>query len=35
MASQAGPLVTRFEVRRQFVDGEAVCSIIDWEMAGP
>ena len=35
MASQAGPLVTRFEVRRQFVDEDAVCSIIDWEMALP
>jgi hypothetical protein len=27
--------VTRFEVRWQFVDGETVCSIIDWEMALP
>jgi hypothetical protein len=25
--------VTRFSVRRQFVDGDTVCSIIDWEMA--
>src|SRR5215510_11968246 len=35
MAAQAGPMVTRFNVRRQFVDGDAVCSIIDWEMALP
>lgn len=35
MASRAGQLVTRFEIRRQFVDGETVCSIIDWEMALP
>jgi hypothetical protein len=27
--------VTNFEVRRQFVDGNLVCSIIDWEMAIP
>ena len=27
--------VTRFAVRRQFVDGETVCSIVDWEMAIP
>jgi hypothetical protein len=27
--------VTSFEVRRQFVDGDTVCSIIDWEMAIP
>ena len=33
MAAQAGPMVTRFSVRRQFVDGDTVCSIIDWEMA--
>jgi ketosteroid isomerase-like protein len=35
MAGQAGPLVTRFEVRRQFVDGNAVMSIVDWEMSLP
>ena len=35
MAAQAGPMVTRFTVRRQFVDGDTVCSIIDWEMNLP
>jgi ketosteroid isomerase-like protein len=35
MASEAGKLVTRFEVRHQFVDGDRVCSIIDWEMSLP
>jgi hypothetical protein len=35
MARQAGQAVTSFEVRRQFVDGNAVCSIIDWEIAMP
>jgi hypothetical protein len=35
MARQAGEAVTSFEVRRQFVDGNAVCSIVDWEMAMP
>jgi hypothetical protein len=35
MARQAGQAVTRFKVRRQFVDGSLVCSIIDWEMAIP
>ena len=35
MARGAGQAVTRFEVRRQFVDGNTVCSIIDWEMALP
>lgn len=35
MASEAGKLVTRFEVRHQFVDGDRVCSIIDWEMNLP
>jgi ketosteroid isomerase-like protein len=34
MATQAAPAVTRFAVRRQFVDGDTTCSIIDWEMAG-
>ena len=28
-------MVTKFTVRRQFVDGDTVCSIIDWEMALP
>jgi len=35
MARRAGEAVTRFEVRRQFVDGNTVCSIVDWEMAMP
>ena len=35
MASEAGRAVTSFVVRRQFVDGDSVCSIIDWEMAIP
>jgi hypothetical protein len=35
MARQAGQAVTSFEVRRQFIDGNVVCSIIDWEMAIP
>ncbi len=35
MAREAGPAVTSFEVRRQFVDGNTVCSIVDWEMAIP
>ena len=35
MARQAGQAVTSFEVRRQFVEGKTVCSIIDWEMAIP
>jgi hypothetical protein len=35
MAREAGQAVTRFAVRRQFVDGNTVCSIIDWEMAIP
>ena len=33
MAAEAGQAVTRFDVRRQFVDGNTVCSIVDWEMA--
>jgi SnoaL-like domain len=33
MARQAGQAVTSFQVRRQFVDGNTVCSIVDWEMA--
>ena len=35
MAREAGQAVTSFQVRRQFVDGNTVCSIIDWEMAIP
>ena len=35
MAGEAGRTVTSFTVRRQFVDGDTVCSIIDWEMAIP
>jgi len=35
MAREAGPAVTSFEVRRQFTDGDTVCSIVDWEMAMP
>ena len=35
MAAEAGAAVTNFQVRRQFVDGNTVCSIIDWEMAIP
>jgi hypothetical protein len=35
MAGQAGQAVTSFAVRRQFADGNAVCSIVDWEMAMP
>jgi hypothetical protein len=33
MAREAGAAVTAFRVRRQFVDGDTVCTIIDWEMA--
>jgi len=35
MAAEAGQAVTSFAVRRQFVDRNTVCSIIDWEMAMP
>jgi len=35
MAREAGAAVTSFAVRRQFVDGDTVCSIVDWEMAIP
>jgi hypothetical protein len=35
MAREAGQAVTSFDVRRQFVDGNTVCSIIEWEMAMP
>ena len=30
MARDAGPAVTSFVVRRQFTDGQSVCSVIDW-----
>ncbi|MGW7824924.1 hypothetical protein ACWGLF_44480 [Streptomyces puniciscabiei] len=33
MAGEAGAAVTDFRVRRQFVDGNVVCSIVDWQMA--
>lgn len=35
MAREAGQVVTSFAVRRQFVDGGTVCSIVDWAMAIP
>ena len=35
MAREAGAAVTKFAVRHQFVDGERVCSIVDWEMSLP
>ena len=35
MAAEAGQAVTSFSVRRQFVNGNTVCSIIDWEMSIP
>ena len=35
MAREAGQAVTGFGVRHQFVDGNVVCSIVDWEMALP
>src|SRR5712691_3763261 len=35
MAAEAGQALTSFAVRRQFRDGNTVCSIIDWEMAIP
>lgn len=35
MARQVGSMVTKFDVRHQFVDGNRVCSIIDWEMSLP
>ncbi len=35
MAREAGQAVTSFDVRRQFVDGNTVCSIIEWEMTMP
>jgi hypothetical protein len=33
MAAQAGAAVTAFDVRHQFVDGNRVCTIVDWEMS--
>lgn len=33
MARDAGAALRSFRVRRQFSDGDLVCSIIDWEMA--
>ena len=33
--ARPGRAVTSFSVRRQFADGDTVCSIIDWEMAIP
>ena len=35
MARNAGQMVTSFNVREQFVAGNRVCSIIDWEMSLP
>ena len=35
MAREAGAAVTSFAVRRQFVDENTVCSIVDWEMSMP
>jgi SnoaL-like domain len=35
MAREAGQAVRSFTVRRQFVDGNQVFSIIDWDMAIP
>src|SRR5690349_2474463 len=32
MARQAGAAVRSFRVRHQFIDGDLVCSIVDWEM---
>ena len=32
MAKQAGAAVREFAVRRQFGDGDVVCSIVDWRM---
>jgi ketosteroid isomerase-like protein len=33
MAREAGAAVTSFRVRRQFSDGDLVCSVVDWTMA--
>ena len=35
MAREAGQAVTSFNVREQFIAGDTVCSIVDWEMAIP
>jgi ketosteroid isomerase-like protein len=35
MAKEVGRVVTKFAVREQFVSGDRVCSIVDWEMALP
>jgi ketosteroid isomerase-like protein len=35
MAREAGQAVTSFDLRRQFVDGNTVCSIVEWDMAMP
>lgn len=35
MAREGGQTVTSFGVRRQFVEGNTVCSVVDWEMAIP
>lgn len=35
MAREFGPVVSSVTVRRQFVDGSSVCSIVDTEMALP
>jgi hypothetical protein len=32
MAAQAGAALRSFRVRRQFADGDVVCSIVDWEL---
>jgi ketosteroid isomerase-like protein len=32
MARQAGASVTSFRVRHQFIDGDLVCSVVDWTM---
>jgi hypothetical protein len=32
MATQAGAALRSFRVRRQFTDGNIVCSIVDWEL---
>ena len=33
MAAHAGAAVRSFRVRHQFVDGDLVCTVVDWEMA--
>jgi hypothetical protein len=35
MTRQAGQMVTKFNVRHQFIDGNRACSISDWEMSLP